>query len=76
MKRLLAYLFIVPGLGLTFSANANAESGYCIDGLTSSFYRDSDGKKHFLKGNYWVKKIKNRNHIIVGVNMNFIFHYK
>ena len=60
MKRLLAYLFIVLGLGLTFSVKASAESGYCIDGLTSSFYRDSDGKKHFLKGSYWVKKIKNR----------------
>jgi len=60
MKRLLAYLFIALGLGLTFSINASAESGYCIDGLTSSFYRDSDGKKHFLKGSYWVKKIKNR----------------
>ena len=62
MKRLLAYLFIVLGLGLTFNVNASAESGYCIDGLTSSFYRDVDGKKHFLKGSYWVKKIKNRKH--------------
>ena len=60
MKRLLAYLFIVLGLGLTFNVSASAESGYCIDGLTSSFYRHSDGKKHFLKGSYWVKKIKNR----------------
>ena len=60
MKRLLVYLFIVFGLGLTFSINASAESGYCIDGLTSSFYRDNDGKKYFLSGTYWVKKIKNR----------------
>ena len=60
MKRLLAYLFIVLGLGLMFNVNASAESGYCIDGLTSKFYRDKDGKKYFLKGSYWVKKIKNR----------------
>ncbi|MDC0520443.1 caspase family protein, partial [Candidatus Pelagibacter sp.] len=58
--RLIAYLFIVLGLGLTFNVNASAESGYCIDGLTSSFYRDNDGKKYFLSGTYWVKKIKNR----------------
>ena len=37
MKRLLAYLFIVLGLGLTFNVNANAVSGkgLCINGLTN-----------------------------------------
>ncbi|MDC1040712.1 caspase family protein [Candidatus Pelagibacter sp.] len=61
MKRLLAYLFIVLGLGLSFNiSDGNAESGYCINGLTSSFYRDKDGKKHFLKDKYRVIKVKNR----------------
>ena len=31
MKRLLAYLFIVFGLGLTFSVNADAKDYYCIN---------------------------------------------
>ena len=30
MKRLLAYLFVVLGLGLAFSANANSKI-YCVD---------------------------------------------
>ena len=30
MKRLLAYLFIVLGLGLTFNVNINAESSPCF----------------------------------------------
>ena len=37
MKRLLAYLLIVFGFGLTFNVNANAVSGkgLCINGLTN-----------------------------------------
>ena len=30
MKRLLAYLFIILGLGLTFNVNANAATNLCI----------------------------------------------
>jgi hypothetical protein len=37
MKRLLVYLFIVLGLGLTFSVSADAITGkgLCINGLTN-----------------------------------------
>jgi len=63
MKRLLAYLFIVLGLGLTFNVNAEADSseeGYCIEGLTKSFYNENDVKKYFFQGYYSVRKLKNR----------------
>ena len=30
MKRLLAYLFLILGLGLVVSVNANAERGVCV----------------------------------------------
>ncbi len=62
MKRLLAYLFIVLGLGLVFSANGNADSGpgYCVEGLTNTFYYDDGDKKYFKKGLYPVFKLKNR----------------
>ena len=42
MKRLLAYLFIVLGLGLTFNVNAEVEIKFknCIHGTTSGPYED------------------------------------
>ena len=56
MKRLLAYLFIVLGLGLTFNANANAITGkgLCLSGLS----------KGSLTPN--VVKLRNINKIISG----------
>jgi hypothetical protein len=45
MKRLLAYLFIVLGLGLTFSVNAEAEINYkfCDGGVNLT-----NGLKQFI----------------------------
>jgi len=56
MKRLLAYLFIVLGLGLTFNVNAEAVSGkgLCINGLTKGLSTPN------------VTKLKNINEIISG----------
>ena len=46
MKRLLAYLFIVLGLGLTFSVSANADVkyDYCVPENLESLYSLQDGQ--------------------------------
>jgi len=51
MKRLLAYLFIVLGLGLTFSVNAEAEQ---FDGIICGKYDGSlNSKDKYIYTNLW-----------------------
>ena len=47
MKRLLAYLFIILGLGLTFSLNANSKTYYCVPKNISEL-EDTNFAKFFI----------------------------
>jgi|TARA_Y100000294_G_C8544679_1_gene332599 hypothetical protein len=51
MKRLLAYLFLILGLGLVVSVNANAERGVCViikKGYGSGFISSSQADIFFV----------------------------
>ena len=62
MKRLLAYLIIVLGLGLTFSVKANAEEKFCVKEdfvqlFQGKYYCDRSNAMRWLNGYQGVYQI-------------------
>ena len=62
MKRLLAYLIIVLGLGLTFSVKANAEEKFCVQEdfvqlFQGKYYCDRSNAMRWLTGYQGVYQI-------------------
>ena len=64
MKRLLAYLFIVLGLGLTFNVYAEAKYNYCVPRNLESLYSLKDGQIIKYRGKTSVFNLKKVNFIL------------